>query len=109
MIRSVLSASKLPDKVGKISTNAKSFPRYVIKKRDAAQQLAKTLIESPNDCIITPFSDYPGPMISELLTKKFSSLTVCEPNSDKRKELTVSICDMEDEFIMNRHEVIPAN
>lgn len=91
MMNGVLSATRSINTAEKITANARSLLRYVIKKRDAAHQLAKTIVESPNDCIITPFSDYPGPMISELLSMKFSSLTVCEPSSDKRQDLTVSI------------------
>lgn len=90
MIKSILSKSKSINRTNGISGNARSLLRYVIKKRDAAHQLAKIIVENPNDCLITPFSDYPGPMISELLSVKFSSLTVCEPSHDKRQDLIVS-------------------
>lgn len=60
-----------------------------LKCRDTANKLFKAMIETPNDSVILPFSDYPGPMLNAILSQTIGSLTVCEPQANRRECLQV--------------------
>lgn len=64
---------------------------FTLKCRDAASRWANALIKTPNDSIILPFSDYPGPMVSEILAQRIGSLTICEPDDVNRETIQVSM------------------
>lgn len=69
----------------------KSFIRHAIKCPNAAERLAKTIIETPNDCIILPSSTQFGLLIANLLNNhQFSSLAICEPDQVSRDNFQVS-------------------
>lgn len=63
---------------------------FSIRDPKAVISLVNKLITKPSDSIILPFTDYPGPLIKEVLSRNFNSLTVCERNDGIRYLFHVS-------------------
>lgn len=57
---------------------------FTIKNPIVAKRLVDRLVTSSTDSIILPFADHPGPISQEILTREFSSLTVCERDDTSR-------------------------
>lgn len=64
---------------------------FHLKDAKAANRIVNHLVTSPKDSILLPFSDYPGPLTREILSRKFKSLTVCERDSQARHRFQVSL------------------
>lgn len=64
---------------------------YTLKSPIATKSLVNHLIQSPNDSIVLPFIDHPGPLSKEILSKQFGSLTICERDDSTREKFSVSI------------------
>lgn len=63
---------------------------FSMKDSSAVKRLTNRLISTPKDSIILPFTDYPGPLTSEILSRKFASLTVCERDQEAQQIFHVS-------------------
>lgn len=64
---------------------------FPIKDLNCTRSLVNHLVTSPNDAVILPYIDHPGPLSSEILSKDFRSLTICEPHPDIREQFKVSL------------------
>lgn len=78
--------------IGKLANSVKGsrVVYFTIKNLEAAKRVADHLIKTPNDSIILPFIDHPGPTSEEILKRKFGFLTICERNKSIRESFEVS-------------------
>lgn len=63
---------------------------FSMKDCSAVKSLTNQLISTPKDSIILPFTDHPGPITSEILSRNFTSLTVCERDQETQQIFHVS-------------------
>lgn len=63
---------------------------FSMKDYNAVKSLTNRLISTPEDSIILPFTDYPGPITDEILSREFASFTVCERHQETKKKFQVS-------------------
>lgn len=63
---------------------------FSMKDSSAVKNLTSRLISTPEDSIILPFTDHPGPVTDEILSREFASLTVCERHQETKKIFHVS-------------------
>lgn len=73
-----------------LASLARRVVYFTVKNPIAARSVVNHLIKKPNDSIILPFIDYPGPIAREILSKEFGSLTVCETEDETREKFRVS-------------------
>lgn len=55
------------------------------------KMIVDQLIKSPQDSVILPYIDTPGPLSDEITSRNFRSLTVCEHDPETREKFKVSL------------------
>lgn len=63
---------------------------FLIRDPKAANSVVNHLLKTPQDTVILPFTDHPGPISQELLSRDFKALTVCERDPDLSDKFDVS-------------------
>lgn len=70
------------------------FKIYTPIQLEACRKIANYLVESATDSVILPFSDYPNPLVKEVISRNFRALSISEPEEEKKSQLKVSCINL---------------